>query len=114
MKAIKVIYILFFVALSATSCKKEFKEFNPSGITDATVFTSPVGFETVVNAAYSYSRWWYGKEYGFNIAEMGTDIWTSGASDSWPDLTNYLNLQSNQEALNAEWTQFYAAINLCN
>jgi len=110
----KYIYILFLSLVFSASCKKDFKEYNPSGITDANVFTTPVGFETVVNAAYSYTRWWYGKEYGFNISEMGTDIWTSGGSDSWPDLTNYQNLQSNQEALDAEWTHFYAAINLCN
>ncbi len=108
------IYIIILLAIAGGSCKKDLQEYNPSGITDATVFTTPAGFETVVNAAYSYTRWWYGKEYGFNISEMGTDIWTSGASDSWPDLTNYLNLQSNQEALGAEWTNFYAAVNLCN
>ena len=30
--------------------------------------------------------WWYGKEEGYNMTEMGTDIWMSAAGDVWPDL----------------------------
>ena len=75
------------------------EEYNPSGLTAETVFTTPEGFETLVNAAYSYQRWWYGKEEGYNIAETGTDIWTSGAGEVYRDLTQYLNLQGNNAAL---------------
>ena len=53
-------------------CRLDITEHNPSGTTAETVFTTPAGFETLVNAAYSYTRWWYGKEEGYNIAEMGT------------------------------------------
>ena len=106
--------ILLFIVLLNTSCTKKLDEYNPSGITAEAVYTTPQGFESLVNAAYSYQRWWYGKEEGYNLTEMGTDIWTSGAGDVWPDLTKYINLQSTNSALTPEWRELYAGVNLCN
>lgn len=114
---IKYKAILFFTVLLATnltSCKKVLDEENLSGITDETLYTTPKGFETLVNAAYSYQRWWYGKERGFNMGETGTDLWTNGAGDVYPDLTTYQNLQATNGALQEVWSNFYKAINVCN
>lgn len=98
-----------------TACEKKLEEYNPSGLTASTVYTKAVGFETLVNAAYSYSRYWYGKEEGYQLSEMGTDIWTSGTGDVYPQVSQYNNLQGNNtNALDLEWNSFYAAINLCN
>jgi hypothetical protein len=113
MKIFLSIIGLSFVVF-VTSCKKTLEEYNPSGITPEVVFTTPQGFEAVVNAAYGYQRWWYGKEEGYSISEMGTDIWMSGAGDVYPDLTKYVNLQGITGALTTEWRELYAAINLCN
>lgn len=96
------------------SCSDILEEYNPSGITAETVYTTPDGFETLVNAAYSYQRWWYGKEEGYSLSEMGTDLWMSGAGDVYPDLTKYVNLQSNNGAVTTEWKALYAAVNICN
>ena len=109
--------LLFFlgVTILLASCKKNLEEYNPSGLTASTVYTNAAGFETLVNAAYTYSRFWYGKEEGYSISEMGTDIWTNGTGDVYPQLSTYNNLQgSNTTALTLEWNNFYAAINLCN
>ncbi len=106
-------FFLLFL-LTFASCENVLEEYNPSGLTSETVYTTPEGFETLVNAAYTYQRWWYGKEEGYNIAETGTDIWTSGAGDVYRDLTQYLNLQGSNGALTSIWREFYAAINLCN
>jgi hypothetical protein len=106
--------LLGMFLLTLLSCENVLEEYNPSGLTSETVFTTPEGFETLVSAAYSYQRWWYGKEEGYNIAETGTDIWTSGAGEVYRDLTQYLNLQGSNAALTNEWREFYAAINLCN
>ncbi|WP_028522989.1 RagB/SusD family nutrient uptake outer membrane protein [Runella limosa] len=106
--------ILGAFLLTFASCESILEEYNPSGQTAETVFTTPEGFETLVNAAYSYQRWWYGKEEGYNIAETGTDIWTSGAGEVYRDLTQYLNLQGNNAALSNLWRELYAAVNLCN
>ncbi|GAB3882935.1 RagB/SusD family nutrient uptake outer membrane protein [Spirosoma agri] len=106
--------VLTLSLLTLFSCNDALEEYNPSGLTAETVYTTPEGFETLVNAAYSYQRWWYGKEEGYNIAETGTDIWTSGSGEVFRDLTQYLNLQGSNTALTSEWREFYAAINLCN
>ena len=107
--------LILFTGLTAlVSCKKMLEEKDLSGITAESVFTTPAGFETLVNAAYSYQRWWYGKEEGYGMAEMGTDLWTSGAGDVTTDLSQYINLQGTNVAVTTEWRQLYAAVNLCN
>jgi len=109
----RIINLLLIVALMA-GCNKQLEEYNPGGLTTDEVFGTPEGFETLVNAAYSYNRWWYGKEEGYSISEMGTDLWTSGTGDKYIDLTQYYNLQASNTAISGLWKQLYAAVNLCN
>jgi hypothetical protein len=114
-KIINWLLSLVSVVVVLVSCQKKLEEYNPSGLTASTVYTKAVGFETLVNAAYSYSRYWYGKEEAVSLSEMGTDIWTNGSGDVYPQLSTYNNLQGNNtNALDLEWNNFYAAINLCN
>ncbi len=112
---IKIALTASALTLLLPSCQEQLEEFNPSGLTAETVYTTPAGFETLVNAAYSYTRWWYGKEDGFALSELGTDIWLRGAGDVNPELTDYTtNLQSTQRAIEPLWGKFYTAINVCN
>ncbi|WP_324760508.1 RagB/SusD family nutrient uptake outer membrane protein [Sphingobacterium thalpophilum] len=113
-RTIKNIVMASVVALASAGCSKILDEYNPSGLTAETVFTTPEGFETLVNAAYSYQRWWYGKEEGYSMSEMGTDLWMGGAGDTFPDLMRYSNLQGSNDALKAEWKALYSAVNVCN
>lgn len=107
--------VLVVAAATLPSCNKKLEEYNPSGVTASTMYNNAAGFETLVNAAYSYNRFWYGKEEGYSLSEMGTDIWTNGTGDVFPQLSTYNNLQGNNTAaLTLEWNSFYAAINLCN
>jgi hypothetical protein len=99
--------MLLSVALLA-ACNKQLEEYNPSGLTTDQVFSTPDGFETLVSAAYSYNRWWYGKEEGYSLAEMGTDLWTSGTGDKYIDLTQYYNLQASNTVVSGLWKQLYA------
>lgn len=108
----KKIHIFIMLVLSATSCSLE--EYNPSGSTAEAVYSTPEGFETLVNAAYSYQRWWYGKEEAINVSEMGTDIWTSAAGDVYPDLSSYNSLQGTNSALATLWKALYSGVNICN
>ncbi|MET3879541.1 RagB/SusD family nutrient uptake outer membrane protein [Chitinophaga sp. OAE865] len=110
----KYLIILCIAAGSLAGCNKQLEEYNPGGTTTDAVYSTPEGFETLVNAAYTYNRWWYGKEEGYSISEMGTDIWTSGTGDKYPDMTNYNNLQASNSVMSVLWKQLYAAINLCN
>ncbi|MCC2547165.1 RagB/SusD family nutrient uptake outer membrane protein [Hymenobacter sp. BT175] len=100
--------------LALPGCEKALEEYNPSGLTADSVYTTPAGFETLVNGAYSYARWWYGKEDGYSMSEMGTDLWLRGAGDVNPDLTEYTTLQSSSRASTELWGQLYAAVNVCN
>ena len=114
-KIIVTIFSAVLITCIFSSCKKKLEESNPSGLTGETLYSQAAGFETLVNAAYSYTRFWYGKEEAYSIAEQGTDIWTNGTGDVYPQLSTYNNLQgSNTSALNLEWNNLYAAINLCN
>jgi hypothetical protein len=111
---IKLLAVPVAIAL-CLSCNKKLSEYNPSGLTSATVYNNAKGFESLVNAAYSFTRFWYGKEEGYSLSEMGTDIWTSGTGDVYPQLSTYKNLQGgNTNALTLEWNNFYAVLNLCN
>src|SRR4051794_17724257 len=83
------------------SCKKQLTEFNPSGATVESLLTTPEGFEAAVNGAYTYNRFLYGREEGFALLEMGTDIWTNAANNGGtgtngifpqPPLTTYQSL----------------------
>ncbi len=100
----KILLIVLSVFLLTVACEKTLEEYNPTGLTAEAVFSTPDGFESLVNAAYSYQRWWYGKEEGYNLTEMGTDIWMSAAGDVWPDLTQYLNLQGTNTTIRDEWS----------
>lgn len=114
MKNLSIITIVIFL-MTAISCKETLlDEYNPSGTTAEAVYATPAGFDALVNAAYSYQRWWYGKEEGYNISEMGTDIWTSGSGDIATDLSQYINLQGTNALLATEWNALYAGVNLCN
>src|SRR5687768_6472965 len=111
----RILLLVLAGSVAFTSCDKKLKEYNPSGLTPDVTYANAKGFETLVNAAYSYTRFWYGKEEGYSVAEMGTDIWTNGTGDVFTQLSRYDNLQgSNTSALNMLWDNFYAAIFLCN
>ncbi|RAW00205.1 RagB/SusD family nutrient uptake outer membrane protein [Pseudochryseolinea flava] len=105
------------------ACGELLEEKNPSGITDESVYTTPEGFETLVNASYATARHWYGKEDGYTLAEGGTDLWLQGVDNRRVDLMTYNNLQAtenmpplsiNEIFLERIWERFYATINLIN
>jgi starch-binding outer membrane protein, SusD/RagB family len=109
--------------LLATSCNDVLEEKNPSGLTDESVYTTPEGFESLVNAAYATARHWYGKEDGYTLTEGGTDLWLQGVDNRRVDLMTYNNLQGaetqpplsvNEIFLERLWERFYATINLIN
>lgn len=112
MKNILIVILSVFLVL--TSCEETLKEYNPSGLTAEGVYTTPAGFDALVNAAYGYQRMWYGKEEGYNMSELGTDIWTSAAGDIAPSMSQYINLQGTLGVLENEWNALYGGINLCN
>lgn len=101
--------------LGLTACN-DLDEFNPSNATADTVWTTPEGFVTVVNAAYSEQRSWYGKEDGVFMGESGTDLWFNRDKNTYAgQLTQYAGLTPLQGNPNrAAWVLLWKSINLCN
>ena len=71
--------VLLIVSMS--SC--EIEEYNPSGVTADAIWSTPEGFQTLVNIAYSDQRTWYGKTDGLFMSEAGTDLWFNKEKDGW-------------------------------
>ncbi|QHV99952.1 RagB/SusD family nutrient uptake outer membrane protein [Spirosoma endbachense] len=120
---IKYISLLALIA-TGLSCKQDLQEYNPAGSTAQTLFTTPEGIEAGVNGVYSYNRYFYGKEEGQALMEMGTDIWTNAANNGntgtnglfpQPPLMTYQGLTTDNVWVKTRmWQQCYAAINLAN
>lgn len=121
---IKNAVLVILVGSTIFSCNKRLEEYNPSGATTNSLLKTPEGFETAVNATYTYNRSIFGKEEGYAMLEAGTDLWTAGSGNSGKSLngiaptapfTTYLGLISDNQYLNTNyWVPCYAAINLCN
>jgi hypothetical protein len=120
MKYIKIYIIAIFIT-SSFGCTDLLVEDNKAGLTGEIVFSDPAGFESLVSASYSYLRAWYGKEEGYNLTEMGSDLWYPGVDNRRLDLMAYNNLQGSEAGLSATevflerlWQRSYQAINLIN
>ncbi|OON69127.1 RagB/SusD family nutrient uptake outer membrane protein [Hymenobacter sp. CRA2] len=101
-------------ALGLAACN-DLDEYNPSNATAESVWTTPEGFVTVVNAAYSEQRTWYGHEDGIMMSEVGTDLWFNRDKNTYAmQLTQYQGLNSGAGNPNRIWAQLWKAINLCN
>lgn len=117
----KYIFLVVAFSIYSWSCSDLLTEENKSGFTSETVYTDPQGFESLVSATYSYLRAWYGKEEGYNLMEMGTDLWFQGVDNRRVDIMAYNNMQANEAGLGETerffqilWRRSYQAINLIN
>jgi hypothetical protein len=107
---ISVLVVLLFI-----SCNKKLEEYNPGGVTADAVFNTPAGFEAGVSGVYSFNRWTWGKEAGYNLYEAGSDIWLSGVDDVNKEITSYTpNFLPINAVVDQVWGKYYAAINLAN
>jgi starch-binding outer membrane protein, SusD/RagB family len=117
----KLLYALSF-SLVFASCSLD--EYNPGGATVESLFNTPEGIEAATNGTYTYNQKLYGKEQGYALLEMGTDIWTGGANSGnsgtngvypQPPLMNYQGLISDNVWVKSNlWQPCYAGINLVN
>jgi hypothetical protein len=117
MKTIKNIIQYSFagiIFISLFSC--ELDEYNPSGVTADAVWSTPQGFQTLVNAAYINQRTFYGKEDGVIMGEAGTDIWfRASKSDSYRQLFKYLDFTpDNNSSTKNYWRDLWPGVNMCN
>ncbi|TDW96941.1 RagB/SusD family nutrient uptake outer membrane protein [Dinghuibacter silviterrae] len=111
----KLIYALAAIVILA-SCNKRLNEYNPSNTTADALWSTPQGFVTAVNGAYSWIPFLYGNnENGLFLAEPGTDLWYNYNKVSYDiDLTQYQAFTSASNPCLGVWTTLYKAINQCN
>ena len=117
MKRMKHIYTVAIGVLAAAmmnSCDLE--EYNPSGNTGDIIWSTPEGYETLVNSCYQNQRAWYGKMDGVLASEVGTDLWFSQQKDGYAkEFVKYENfLPTTGNPNKALWPILYEALNLCN
>ncbi|HWJ27155.1 MAG TPA: RagB/SusD family nutrient uptake outer membrane protein, partial [Flavisolibacter sp.] len=101
--------------VSFSSCTKNLNEYNPSGGTADIVWSTPQGFLTAVNGAYSYVPYLYGSdENELFLSEGGTDLWYNYNKATYDvEITQYKNFTSASNPVKGVWTTLYKAINLC-
>lgn len=110
--------VLFLTAILAfSSCSDFLEETNRNSVTGDGLYGTPEGYESLVNACYSYSRAWYGKPDGYAFTEMGTDCYTGGGADCGraPFMAFYTqDLQGSQTLIGYMWNILYNGLNACN
>src|SRR5579859_3444702 len=111
-----IILALFIGLTSLLSCNKKLVEYDPTNPAPETVWSTPAGFVTNVNGAYSYIPFLYGNnENGLFLSEPGTDCWYNYYKVAYDiDLTQYQNFTSGSNPCAGVWTTLYKAINQCN
>jgi hypothetical protein len=101
-------------AITVSSC--DLDEYNPSNATADEIWSTPQGFVSVVNAAYSEQRSWYGKDDGLFMSEAGSDLWFNRDKNTFGrQLSQYAGLSPSDGNPNkSAWKFLYQAINVCN
>jgi len=109
-------YIFLVVAgLGLTSCQDFLEEKNKSGLTENPYFNTELGVISAVNASYSGTRLWYGKEHPFGFTETGTDLFLRGGDNKANQISDYtVDLNGAQTNLRDYWTNLYKALNATN
>ncbi|WP_308991574.1 RagB/SusD family nutrient uptake outer membrane protein [Mariniflexile litorale] len=88
-------------------------EVNYSTADTEIAYTSPEGFESLINYGYDALYYYYGKIDGIGAQEMGTDLWWSESKyTAYTQYNGDLNTEQGQN--NVFWQGFYATINYAN
>ncbi|RDV15312.1 RagB/SusD family nutrient uptake outer membrane protein [Pontibacter diazotrophicus] len=115
MKKILYKFILPALLLGSASCESFLDEENVSGLTSEGYYSTTEGIESLVNSLYTPMRFWYGKENGIALTELGTDIFTRGSGMENPPVALYnSDLSGANGPITFYWTRLYAALNATN
>jgi hypothetical protein len=115
MKKILFILISLLGAALFNGCSDMLEEENIRQPVADTYYTTPEGFEDLVDAAYPYIRRWYAREEAFTFTTFGTDIWLAAADGSWKPYNLYdAGIQPSNSILWNIWNEFYLGISSCN
>jgi hypothetical protein len=113
---IKIAAVMMAISLAGlTSCEDYLAETNKSGLTEDPFLKTELGITAAVNASYSGTRLWYGKEFPSAFAETGTDLFLRGGDNKANQISDYtVDLNGAQTNLKDYWGHLYKALNTCN
>ena len=115
MKKINLIILALSLSLGMTSCADFLEEENKTGLTADGYYNTLQGIEALVNSCYTPMRFWYGKEHGMTLSDMGTDIFTRANGMENPAVALYnADLSGENGQINFYWTRLYSALNSTN
>ena len=103
--------------LGLTSCSDFLDETNRNAVTSDVLYSTPNGYENLVNACYAYSKAFMGNTDGYSLTEMGTDCFTGAGSSSGnvPALAYYgIDLNPTYKPFRYMWNILYSGLNCCN
>ncbi len=114
----KIIYsVMALLTLGTSSCSDFLEETNRNSVTSDVLYSTPDGYNSLVNACYAYSRAFYGKADGCAFTEMGTDCYTGGGNSAGnvKAMAFYSNdLQGSYPLMQYMWDNLYNGLNCCN
>ncbi|GAA4451003.1 RagB/SusD family nutrient uptake outer membrane protein [Nibrella saemangeumensis] len=115
MKTNLITLVMLVFALGLTSCEDFLSETNKSGLTEDPFYKTELGITSAVNASYSGTRLWYGKEHPFGFTESGTDLYLRGGDNKANQISDYsVDLNGAQTNLKDYWVHLYKALNVTN
>lgn len=115
MKKYKLYLMLPLVGAFLGSCSDFLEEDNPSGVNSQTFYATESGIEAGVKSCYTFMRQYYGKEEGYHISELGTDIFTAALGCTANEMAEYnISLQGTSKTIEDIWKNLYLALNTCN
>lgn len=107
----------FALSLGLTSCSDYLDETNRNAVTSDVLYSTPNGYEQLVNACYAYSKAFMGNTDGYSLTEMGTDCFTGAGSSSGnvPALAYYgPELNAAYKPFRYMWNILYSGLNCTN
>lgn len=113
----KKITLIILTGLLLSSCSDFLEETNRNSITADVLYSTPEGYESLINACYAYSRVWYAKSAGYAFTEMGTDCYTGAGADCGraPQMAFYSDdLAGDLPLMEYMWNELYSGLNTCN
>ncbi len=111
----KSLYIILTIILVFASCENFLEEDPRSTATAIGQFSTEQGQLQLINACYVSLKIWYAKEEGYDMSDVGVDIWTYAEQIPDPDFFEFgSNRSSRKGRLAILWVEFYRGLNTCN
>ena len=105
------------MTLGMSSCSDFLDETNRNAVTADVLYSTPDGYENLVNACYAYTKAFMGNTDGYSLTEMGTDCFTGAGSSSGnvPALAYYgIDLNPTYKPFRYMWNILYSGLNCTN